>query len=372
MTRPNIIFILLDGSRFDRIHISKEFSELLSHGTLLNNVSTAIPYTFGALNVILTGKYGRENGVDGYYQVSKLKDDVSFMPEILQENGYITARGLINDKILSPRGFDIRKEFNEYEEDLNIKHPELIKQVVSSSEDKPFFIFLQYTRIHTVTVTKVLKKYEWDDNEFYDNTDSNLKIYDDVFTETGIYAKKIRDTIDELGISENTILVFFADHGTGVGERFGERNYGSFTYDETIRTFYHFIGKGITKNRTSESLLSTIDIFPTILDLCEIEYHEKCIGKSFAEFLKDEKSEIHDRDFTFSETGALHGPYPSPETSNVFCIKSPNHKLIFLKDADEWYLYDLKNDPHEIENLYGKGMSEEKILKEKLLIWINR
>ena len=51
------------------------------------------------------------------------------------------------------------------------------------------------------------------------------------------------DTIKKLGIDNETIIVFFSDHGTGVGERFGERNYGSFTFEETIRSFYLFIGR---------------------------------------------------------------------------------------------------------------------------------
>ena len=54
----------------------------------MNNVSTAFPYTFGALNVILTGLYGKENGVKGYYHVAGLKNDVPFLPEILKNNGY--------------------------------------------------------------------------------------------------------------------------------------------------------------------------------------------------------------------------------------------------------------------------------------------
>ena len=126
--KPNIIFVLLDGSRHDRMKISPEFSELLNEGTLLNNVSTAIPYTFGSINVILTGQYGKENGVDGYYQVGSLKTSIPTLSEILQENGYFTSRGLINDKILSSRGFDIREEFNEYEVDLNISHPASAKK----------------------------------------------------------------------------------------------------------------------------------------------------------------------------------------------------------------------------------------------------
>ena len=189
---PNIIFVLLDGARFDRLEQSKEFTELSSYGTLLNNVTTAIPYTFGSFNVILTGKYGKENGVDGYYKVFKLKNEVPFLPEILQKNGYFTARGLISDGILSPRGFDIRREFNEYTEDLNQRHPELIEEIYKKSADRPFFLFLQFTRIHTVTVTDVLKKFEWDDKKYYKNKESNLKTYDETFKEAGEYAKKIK------------------------------------------------------------------------------------------------------------------------------------------------------------------------------------
>ncbi len=65
----NIIFVLLDGARFDRLEQSSDFIELSNHGTLLNNVTTAVPYTFASLNVILTGKHGKENGVDGYYKM---------------------------------------------------------------------------------------------------------------------------------------------------------------------------------------------------------------------------------------------------------------------------------------------------------------
>ena len=370
--KPNIIFVLLDGSRFDRIHISPEFCNLIKQGTLLDNVTTAIPYTFGAINAILTGEYGKENGVDGYYKVSKLKKQIPFLPEILQNEGYFTSRGLINDDILSTRGFNFRKDYNEYEEDANFRHPELIRNTFEKAGGKPFFTLLQFTRIHTVTVTEVLKKYEWNDENFYKNKDSNLQTYDKVFKETGIYAQRIKNTIDELGISQNTIIIFFTDHGTGVGERFGERNYGSFTFEETIRTFYLFIGPKIINDQKSNNLLSSIDIFPTILDLCKIKIDKKTTGVSFHDFLLGKQSNPAEKEFTFSETGALHGPYTSPETSNVFCIKSKNFKLMYVRDIDEWKMYNLQSDPNETMNVIGTRLKTEKILKAKLLEWINR
>ena len=60
------------------------------------------------------------------------------------------------------------------------------------------------------------------------------------------------------------------------------------------------------------------------------------------------------------------------QKSNVFSIKTSTHKLIFLKDQDEWLLYDLQNDPKELNNLFGNKLSIENLLKEKLLEWVNR
>ena len=370
--KPNIIFVLLDGARYDRLDYSSEFSTLKNEGFLMNNVSTVFPYTSGSLNVIFSGKYGKENGVDGYYKVLQLKDSVQILPEILQQSGYFTARGIINDKLLSPRGYNIRTSHNEYEDNLNEIHPKLICDTFDQAKNKPVFLFLQFTRIHTVTVSEVLKKYEWNDKNFYDQVDSNLKQYDKTFEEACIYAQKIIKTIKKLGKEKDTIIIFFADHGTGVGERFGERNYGSFTYEETIRTFYYFWGKYIQENKICNKLKSTMDILPTVLDLCQIENNLELTGTSFANYVTGLTTDIIENKYTFSETGALHGPSPSPEVSNVFCIKTSNYKLIYNSSKNLWELYDIKNDKNEKNNLIDTLPLIENKLKEKLLSWINR
>ena len=364
--------ILLDGARSDRLNISTEFEELKKEGILFNNVTAAYPYTFAAMNAIFTGLFGKENGVDAYYKMFKLKDNVDFLPELLQKNGYHTSCNLISDKVISKRGFDIFQAHDEYQDDLLEIHPKLIKKLFQESKNKPIFTFLQFSKIHTVTVSEILKKYEWNDEEFYKNKKSNLENYDNVFLEIGNYTKTIKDTLKKINILENTILIFCSDHGTGVGERFGERNYGSFTYEETIRSFYLFIGKKIIKNRITSKLRETIDILPTILELVEIKTDLDLPGETFSKYLVSKEGKMEDKSFVFSETGALHGPFPSPKEPNVFCIKTINYKLIFLKTPNEWKLFNLKNDPKELNDLYGTGIKIEGELKEKLVKWINR
>ncbi|CAD6517736.1 Sulfatase [metagenome] len=370
--RPNIIFILLDGARWDRLHKSKEFSELIKEGTLLDNVTTAIPYTIGSVNVTFSGLYGKENGIDAYYKMFRLKKSIKNLPEILKENSYFTGCDLLTDKIIVNRGFDIHQAHNEYEDDLLVRHPEFISECIKKAEEKPIFLFLHSTRIHTITVSEILKKYEWNDKKFYDNKNKNLENYDKAFEEVGVYTKKIKECIDNSKLKNNTIIIFFSDHGTGVGERFGERNYGSFTYEETIRSFYLIIGDNIKKNFRTSSLRETIDILPTILELCEIPKTVNYPGMSIMPFLIGKNENLEDKKYTFSETGALHGPYPSPKEPNVFCIKNTKYKLMYLKTPEEWRLFDLQNDPDEKYNIIDEKLDIKNELKEKLLEWINR
>tara|TARA_Y100000782_G_scaffold75910_1_gene81795 strand:+ start:70 stop:1197 length:1128 start_codon:yes stop_codon:yes gene_type:complete len=370
--KPNIIFILLDGARWDRLSVSPDFMKLTKEGTLLNNVTTAIPYTIGSINVTFSGMYGKENGIDAYYKMFKLKNSVKILPEIFQANGYFTACDLLTDKIITSRGFNIHQAHDEYKDNLTIRHPNFIKQCLEKANEKPLFLFLYFSRTHTVTVSDVLKKYKWNDKNFYERKNQNLKRYDDVFNEAGRYMKIILNALKELQIYDNTIIIFFSDHGTGVGERFGERNYGSFTYEETIRTFYLFISKQIKKGQISENLRATIDIFPTILDLAKIDNNFERPGESFAEYLLGNSSDLKEKTHTFSETGALHGPYPSPNEPNVFCIKTSKFKLMYLRTLDEWRLFDLENDPNELNNIYDQDLSIRSKLQDRIMKWIDR
>ena len=253
---------------------------------------------------------------------------------------------------------------------MNLKqHTDLLKKLFQKNQ--PFFCFLQSAMIHTETVSKVLKKFDWDDQNFYDQKNKNMEIYDKAFHHTGIYANKIFQTVLEANQLDNTLIIFFTDHGTGIGERFGERNYGSFTFEETIRTFCLFVGFGIKNNQTYAGNSANIDLFSTILKILNLQSSNKSPGIDHSTYLLH-GSPLPSTTPTFSETGALHGPFPSPEKSNVFCIKSDHMKLIYYKSEKKWELFNLKNDPNETKNIYGQEIEQEKILKKQLLDWITR
>jgi arylsulfatase A-like enzyme len=369
---PNIIMILLDGARWDRLFISPEFSELGKKGTLLTNVTTTAPYTFASVNSIFTGLYGKENGVNAYYKMFRLNNNVDFLPEILKNNGYFTTCNLISDKVISSRGFDIHVSHDEYRDNIFNVHTDFLKKSFELAQNKPLFSFLQFSRIHTVTVSEILKEFEWDDKSFYEQKEQNLRKYDEVFIETGKYAKLIKQMIEDLGKTENTILVFFSDHGTGIGERFGERNYGVFTFEETIRTFYLFIGPEIKQNQENDTVLSTRNILPTLLEFLKINITNSEFSPSFKPYLTGKIDLPSEESFCFSETGSLQGPFPSPKEPNVFCIKNSKFKLVFYKTINKWNFFDLVNDPKEEQDIVRKNLSIEIEMREKLMNWMNR
>ena len=368
--KKNIIFVLLDGARYDRLDESLDFSKLKKLGCLFDNITAAYPYTFPAINSMFTGLFGKENGVDAYYKMFRLKKDVQILPEILQQNGYFTSCDLISDKVISSRGFDIHQSHDEYKDDLVERHSDLISNSFKKSNGKPIFTFLQFSHIHMITVSEVLKEFEWNDEEFYKMKDKNMANYDLAFKFSVKYAKEILNLIKKMNKLSDTIIIFFADHGTGVGERFGERNYGVFTYEETIRTFHLVIGSDIIKDHICKKLISSIQIFPTILDLAGIKHRSKLV--SLEPYLKGNFKRVVENKHVFSETGGLQGPFPSPDKPNVFCIKTAKYKLIYFKTPNQWKMFDLENDPLEKNDIYGKITDVQESLKKQLLSWINR
>ena len=177
--KKNLIFVLIDGARVDKLDNSKKFQEICKHGFLFNNVTTTFPYTVGAVNGIFTGMYGKENGVDAYHNLLGLKDTSKTFTEILKEDGYFTCCDLLHENVISKRGFDIHQAHDEYNDDLEVKHSDLITDAVKKSGGSPIFCFLHFTNIHRETVSEVLKKYEWDDQEFYDNINENEEASED-------------------------------------------------------------------------------------------------------------------------------------------------------------------------------------------------
>ena len=162
-----------------------------------------------------------------------------------------------------------------------------------------------------------------------------------------------------------------SDHGISVGEKIGERAYGAFCYDYTLRTFSYFL----IPNYESKEIIQqirTIDLMPTILDYLEIildDNYNNLDGVSVLPLIKDGSLP---ESYAFSETGnPLHENSP-PKEPNVKSIRTSKWKLIFNEYDNSKELYNLESDPNENQNLIGTGEDIEKVLWEELNRLINK
>ncbi len=376
LPKPNVLIILLDGVRPDRIKNNPDFASLKSQGLFCNNMFTTSPYTLASLHSLFTGIYGSRNGVDGYYKINHLDPNCKTLSEYLAEEDYLTWGDPMRKELCPSRGFQKYDASTEDKYELLTRHKKIVDELSDSKGDNPYFLFLHCSSIHTDYIDNVFNVYDDFSDEYFNNTKRNLENYDLYLSKALEYSNKIYDYIESKNLLENTLTIFLSDHGMGVGEKIGERAYGVFTYDYSIRIFSHFIfPKLFTPGGENSSLTEHIDIMPTILEILNIPLSKSSKSIDGNSLLKDltdqnrksfmEYFKFKDDKYIYSETGGLNGPWPSPDSPNVKCIRSNKWKLIHNLTPDTWELYDIEKDPHENNNLAEIKVSMFESMKKK-------
>lgn len=174
---------------------------------------------------------------------------------------------------------------------------------------------------------------------------------------------RVLDYLKAHDLLENTMIVYTSDQGFYMGEHgwFDKR----FMYEESFRTPLLVRLPGGKKGDVDE-LVQNIDYGPTILDLAGVEVPEDMHGLSFLPLLRGEK--VADW-----RTSLYYHFYEFPAEHAVrrhYGVRTNRYKLIhFYNDIDCWELYDLKTDPMEMNNIFGKPGTEEITgqLKKELL-----
>ncbi|MBI4014646.1 MAG: sulfatase-like hydrolase/transferase, partial [Candidatus Aenigmarchaeota archaeon] len=197
------------------------------------------------------------------------------------------------------------------------------------------------SNIHTKLIRDVQKPYNDFSKEFFSQCAANEKRYDSYMKGCEDYLKSVLDKIKALGMTKDTAIVVVSDHGVSFGEKEGERMYGSFTFDYTLKTFCIIKAPGLAP-REAAWQASSVDVLPTILDVFNVKRDEKRENPDGSSLLTLKKDRM-----VFSETGGLGGPWPSQKAHNVFCARLPDAKAVYYKTPDKWEFYNLKNDPKE-------------------------
>jgi len=154
-----------------------------------------------------------------------------------------------------------------------------------------------------------------------------------------IFVKNLIDQYKELGLYENTIFVFFGDHGEGLGEH-GRFLHGDTIYEEGLRVPLLIHAPGwFEDGERVEGLSSHIDILPTVLEMLGYE-------------VKGEEYPGH----------SLLYPLPGGRTLRFSCIS--DRKCLASIKGHEKYIYHYNNQPEAVYDLLEDPLEERNLADE--------
>lgn len=164
---------------------------------------------------------------------------------------------------------------------------------------------------------------------------------------------RILDKLEELGLTENTIVVFTTDHGEYMGAH-GLMAKGGFLWEEYINTpFILRYPEVVSGGKRIETLLSFLDIVPTLLDMAGIKDHGMaCDGVSQLPVLTGKAESARDSLFV------IHPNSGFPQTGpDQYALIKDEWKLVYFAGDKNGLLFNLHEDPEELNNLYNRPES---------------
>ncbi|MCK5705979.1 MAG: sulfatase [Cyclobacteriaceae bacterium] len=218
-----------------------------------------------------------------------------------------------------------------------------------ANHDKPFMLMLSHYLVHGPLEGKddYVKKYE-----NTPATDQNKPVYAAMMQSVDESVGRILQALKDADIEENTIIIFTSDNGGLVPATSNYPLLGgkSYLFEAGMRVPFlvRWKGKVLPKVDTVNRVMHT-DIFPTLLEIANIpmppDLHFD--GKSIYPLLLKEEAWSQEPVF-------FHFPHYTHATSPATAIIDKNWKLIRFyndPDNDQYFLFDLDNDPFELNDL---------------------
>ncbi len=170
---------------------------------------------------------------------------------------------------------------------------------------------------------------------------------------------RMLEYLESTGQDKNTIIIYTSDQGFYLGEHglFDKR----FMYEESLRTpLIMRYPPEIKPQSISDLFVQNLDFAPTLLDLAGVPVPSEMQGRSLRKIWKEENPDWRDAIYYhYYEDGFGATPH--------YGVRTERYKLMhFYGSIDSWELYDLKNDPNEMINLYPK-LKDDQLVSELML-----
>jgi glucan phosphoethanolaminetransferase (alkaline phosphatase superfamily) len=352
----NVIILCLDALRADRLAayggakgqmphldslISSGFFQKIDHSMSISTTSIEDVYSILYSN---------------YYELMKTPLDRPSFAWLLRKYGYETHFLLAG----MHRGFHGMGQFYESDAttffeglDSKISDPnddqilfEGLKKLPNATEKPAFFYIHMMSSHHVGTKHADFQRHQPAQFEFWE-TDIEKKLsatrnhYQNGVEQADLIVGQLLKNLDEKGFLKNSIVWLLADHGEALGERDAAiTGHGGCFWKEVMRVpmlFHNSTGQKLTNNYFA----NTLDLAPTTVKMLHLPVPDRWIGQSLTEKqtprISDHRSNSG-RAWIYSDS-----------------ISLKKIQINYQDSAQSWY--DLKVDPMELNNLFGKKPS---------------
>ena len=161
---------------------------------------------------------------------------------------------------------------------------------------------------------------------------------------------RILAMLDAEGLADNTIVLMLSDHGAMLGD-YGLMAVGCYSSEAVVHVPMIWRAPGIAAGATRSELISVADVMPTMLDTLGLDAPAGMQGRSLRALLTDGTPDRPWRDQLVIEQRMNEDP---GEPAGFKTLITDRYKLSLYSDPREGELYDLQDDPRELNNLYGR------------------
>lgn len=433
---PNVVFFLVDDMGWvdsacygSELYETPNIDRLAQEGVRFTQAYSSHPRCVPARYSFLTGKFPARAGIPGAsYNMEPAELTIA---EAMKQGGYTTFFAgkwhlqKTEDQAPERQGFDINiagghagapgSYFFPYIKAKNKNHKTeaLIRglesgvegeyltdrltdetlEFIEANTDRPFLVYLSHYAVHTPLEAKPelityyenkLKKMAFDGPEFIQKDGAtkmrqNSAVYAAMVHSMDESLGRVMDTLDTLGLSENTVIVFTSDHG-GLSNRGADsqrplatsnlplRAGKGHSYEGGIRVPMIVKWPGVIKAGVeTDRMVTGSDHYPAILQMAglPLQPQQHLDGISYTDTLKGQKAQRPAPMFWHSPVGR-----PS-STGDINCsvIRAGDWKLFDFYDEDRVELYNIADDPYEANELSVKETEKSEELLKKLRVW---
>lgn len=386
----NVILITVSTLRADHVgclgygrNTTPNLDAFAKKNILFQNAFATSSWAMPSVGSIFTSRYPRQHGATHINR--SLSADNCTLAQMLKDQGYYTIGFCCNPRLTGDygfaRGFDLYDDYSasiilesmsvKKEDSLEInkrRTNDLVNDAairwLKNNTHKPFFLFVHYYDNHWDYLPPPPYNTLFDPNykgnldgrqiarePLYSNRPSErdvehmIALYDGQVRQTDADLGEMLRAMENMGLMSNSIVIIMGDHGESFYEHGHTSHHG--VYDELVHVpLAMSLPSDANNAHVVDSLVSGVDIVPTILELLELPVPPICEGKSLKSVINGRQRRVND----FVRIEYTGGAIP-----DSLALRTTQYK--FVRENDRLFAYDLLNDPSEQKRIPEQDFS---------------